>query len=309
METRCYKDCASPESILALANQMSVDTQGLSNTGVTEGAATMASAERVGLAAAATAERIGLAGIDHTNQNGVEGRVTTNSNGSEGRLTTNQNGSEGRSVTERNGSETRGVVERFGLANLESTKKEGHETRENVDKFGLYNSDKTGLYGLKNFEATKDALKDILLQNCHNTDKIICNENSNAKEIVLQAATNTAAIQSKLCHIELNQARDTAAIQLEAAKNFAAVQLEASKNKCSIELDAARHAAELAKQIAECCCEQKSLIIEKANQTDDLIRKLDEQRVRDQLRKTEGELEALRLRASLLPPLVPSVCI
>lgn len=281
--------------------------------------------------ASSTAERIGLAGIDHTNQNGVEGRVTTNTNASEarllvnqnglegrsttnvngveGRVVTNQNGLEGRSVTERNAGEIRGSIERNGHEIRQSVHKEGHETREDVEKFGFHNASKIDFFGMKNFEATKDSLKDLLLQACGNTDRIICNDNSNAKEIVLQAANNTSAIQSKLCHIELNQAKDTAAIQLEAAKNFGAIQLEASKNKCAIELDAARHAADLAKQIAECCCEQKELTREKADETQRLILKLDEQRVRDQLRKTEGELEALKLRASLLPPLIPAVAV
>ncbi len=136
----------------------------------------------------------------------------------------------------------------------------------------------------------------MLLQNCHSTDKIIANDNANFRYV-----------SDKLCSVELNQAKDTAAIQLEAAKNFAVVQLEAAKNKCAIELDAARHAAELAKQIAECCCEQKELTRQMADDTQRLILKLDEQRVRDQLRKTEGELETLKLRASLLPQLVPAV--
>ncbi len=226
--------------------------------------------------AASTAERIGLAGIDHTNQNGVEGR----------------------GVTERNGMEGREVSRKEGQENREVTRREGHETREDVDKFGFHLASKLDFYGLKNLEASKDGFKDILLQNCHNTDKIIANDNSNFRYTA-----------DKLCHIELQQAKDTAAIQLEAAKNFAAVQLEAAKNKCSIELDAAKHAALVAAQIAECCCEQKELTREKADETQRLLLKLDEQRVRDQLRKTEGELEALKLRASLLPPLVPAVSV
>lgn len=255
-------------------------------------------AQRVGLAADATAQRLGLAGQNTTNVNGVDGRNITNQNGLEGRSVTNQNGSEGRAVTERNGAEGRAVTERFGFANLEEARREGHETREDVDRFGFHVASKVDFYGLKNFESSKDGFKDLLLQNCHSTDKIIANDNVNYRHV-----------SEKLCSLELNQSKDTAAIQLEAAKNFAAIQLEASKNKCSIELDAAKHAAILAAQIAECCCEQKELTREKADETQRLILKLDEQRVRDQLRKTEGELEALRLRASLLPPLVPAVTI
>jgi hypothetical protein len=258
MDVRCHKDyirdCASQDSILDLATQIHSAADSVSND-----------VNEVGHHADATAQRLGLAGIGATERNGGEGR-----------LITNQNGAEARSAIYRNGAETRESVERFGLANLESTRKEGHETREDVDKFGFHNANKIEFFGLKNFEATKDSLKDLLIQGCH----------------------NTSAIKEKLCQLELNQAKDTAAIQLEAAKN-----------KCAIELDAARHAAEVAKQIAECCCETKMLITEKANHTDELIRKLDEQRVRDELRRTQQELEALRLRASLLPPLTPAVTV
>lgn len=244
--------------------------------------------------ASSVAERIGLAGIDHTNQNGVEGRVTTNTNASEARLLVNQNGLEARSVTERNGSETRNLVREEGHEDREAVRKEGYETRDNVDKFGFHLANKLDLYGIKSI----DGFKDILIQNCHNTDKIIANDNANFRHV-----------NDKLCNLELNQAKDTAAIQLEAAKNYAAIQLEASKNKCSIELDAAKHAAILAAQIAECCCEQKELTREKADETQRLILKVDEQNLRDKLRKSEEEVIALRLRASLLPPLTPAVTV
>lgn len=279
--------------------------------------------------AASTAERIGLAGIDHTNQNGAEGRLVTNQNGSEGRLLTNQNGleartsierngaeirdntdrngAEGRSVTERNAHEARQLVREEGHESRDVSRKEGHETREDVERFGFHLADKLDRFGLKNLDATKDALKDILLQNCHNTDKIICNDNANAKEIVLQAANNAAAINAKLCHMELSQAKDTAAIQLEAAKNFGALQLQASQNKCAIELDAAKHAAILAAQLAECCCEQKELTRQQAGETRDLINANEKERLKDERDKFREELIALRVRSTLLPPLVGSV--
>lgn len=244
--------------------------------------------------AGARAERVGFAGIDHTNQNGAEGRLVTNQNGLDTRGNVDRNGSESRGAIERNGLESRLLIREEGHEGRDATRKEGHETREDVERFGFHLASKLDLYGLKSV----DGFKDILLQNCHNTDKIIANDNNNFRYV-----------SDKLCSLELNQAKDTAAIQLEAAKNYAAVQLEASKNKCSIELDAAKHAASLAAQLAECCCEQKELTREKADETQRLMLKLDEQNLRDKLRKSEEEVIALRLRASLLPPLTPAVTV
>ena len=264
----------------------------------------------------ASVERVGGSILDHVNQNGVEGRLVTNQNGIDTRAAIERNGEEGRNTTNVNGLEGRNLTNQNGVEGRALTREEGHETRSDVDKFGFHLASKIDLYGLRNVDgfkdvllqnchdtdkilaATKDGFKDILLQNCHNTDKIICNDN-----------TNFRYTADKLCSIELNQAKDTAAIQLEAAKNTAAIQLEASKNKCSIELDAAKHAAEIAKQLAECCCEMKELVIEKTNGTDDLIRKLDEQRVRDELAKTREELMALKIRATIPPLPVASVCV
>ena len=240
----------------------------------------------------ATAERLGLAGIAATDRNGIDTRGNVDRNGMEGRGNTDRNGLEGRQLVREEGHEARQLVRAEGLEGRQLTREEGHEIRHNLWRIG----DSIERFGMKNFDATKDALKDVLLQNCHNTDKIICNDNLNYRDI-----------KDKLCNIELNQAKDTAAIQLEAAKNTAAIQLEASKNKCAIELDAAKHAAELAKQLAECCCEQKALTIEKANETNALIREMDDRRVRDERDKLREELIALRIRSTLPPLPVASV--
>lgn len=255
-----------------------------------------ATAQRIGLAADATAQRLGLAGVASTERNGSEGRLVTNENAVDGRNITNQNGLEGRGVTERNGSEGRKVTQEFGFANLNETRHEGSETRDDLEKFGFHNASRTEFYGHENFKAQKDSLKDILLQACGNTDRIVCNDNANAKEIVLQAERHTAAIQSKLCSLELQQARD-----------FGAIQLEAAKNTAKIELDAARHTAQLAKEIASCCCANEKLALENRAHTEALIRKLDEDRVRDQRDALREELIAVKLRSTLTPAPVAAV--
>lgn len=251
----------------------------------------------------ATPEQVQIEGMEgrlNTDVNGAEGRLVSNVNGAEGRLVTNDNGIEGRNLTSAQGLETRlnvdgridsfrnstdrgfdktqDDVEKFGFANLDTTDKFGWRNLDATDKEGWRNQVETRFYGHQNFNATKDALKDLLIQGCENTYKIASKQDEHY-----------------------------AAIQLEAAKNAGEAKAQLIETKYQLELEAQKTAALLAAQVAECCCENKALIIEKANGTDDLIRKLDEQRVRDELAKTREELIALRVRATLLPPLTGTI--
>lgn len=281
------KHCVTPEQVQLLSNNMDANSNGIRD-----------SINAVGHHADGTAQRIGLAGIDHANQNGVEGRVVTNQNGIDTRGSVERNGLEERLNANRNADHINDTVQRNAAEERMNVRHEGNRNQDSTEKFGFFNAKETQLFGLKNFEATKDGVKDLFVESVRSTDRIVCNDNANAKEIVLQAANNAALMQKAMCDLQLQQAKDTAAIQLEAAKNTA-----------KIELDAARHAADLARQIAECCCENKALIIEKANQTDNLMRQLEENRLRDARQREHEELVALRLRASLLPALTPAVTI
>lgn len=263
-----------------------------------------------------TPEQVQIEGMEgrlNTDVNGAEDRLTTNTNGAEARLVTNTNAAEGRLVTNTNGAEARGVaerqgletrlnvdgrldsiretfersfdktqdgVEKFGFANLDVTDKFGWRNLDETDKHGWRNQQETRFYGHENFKAVKDGIKDLAMQQCEDTHKILSNAD---------------------CHY--------AAIQLEAAKNHGVAQTKLIETKYQLELEAQKTAALLAAQIAECCCENKLLVTSTACETQELIRKLDENRVRDQLARTHEELVALRLRASLLPPLVPAVAV
>lgn len=222
---------------------------------------------------------------------GMESRINTDVNGAEGRLVTNDNSVDIRGAVAREGLETRLNVDGRIDALRSAVDRSSDKTQDDVEKFGFANlaqSDKEGwrnqvetrFYGHQNFNATKDALKDLLVQGCENTYKVLSKQDEHY-----------------------------AAIQLEAAKNHGTAQAKLIETKYQLELEAQKTAALLSAQIAECCCENKALVIEKANATDDLIRKLDENRVRDQLARTHEELVALRLRASLVPPLVPAVAV
>lgn len=197
----------------------------------------------------------------------------------------NQNGSEGRLVTNQNGAEGRGATERFGLANMEATHKEGHETRDDVDKFGFRTQDAIERFGLKNLEATKDGLKDLLISTKDDLKSVLISQKDDIKDLLISNKNDFKEVLLKNCQVEKDM-----------LLQFKDAQLVAMQNKSDLE-----------KQIAECCCEQKELTRAEGSATRDLIRSENEARLREKLDKANQELVALRLRASLTPPLVGSV--
>ncbi len=211
-----------------------------------------------------------------------------------------------------------GGVERIGLYNAGVTEREAHRTQAEVERFGLSELESIRSAEKYLFAGMSENAKDILLFNANEFQRV-----------KLQAAENTASIKQQQCddvkQILLQNCHDTEKLASQSASHFKDLLLQgcgnakdaalaardlmhqADKNTSAIQLEAFRHKEELARQIAECCCEQKALTLETSHKTQDLIRGLDEQRVRDELAKTREELIALRVRATLTPPLVGSV--
>lgn len=189
---------------------------------------------------------------------------------------TNQNGAEGRLVTNQNGVDARAVSERNGSETRNLVREEGHETRGKVDVLGLRNADAIERFGLKNLETTSSGFKDLLISMKDDLRDVLISQKNDFKDVLL-----------KNCQVEKDTLLQFKDAQLFAAQNTAAIQAS----------------------IAECCCEQKELTREQAELTRQLMLKIDEQNLRDKLRKSEEEVIALRLRASLLPPLTPAVAI
>lgn len=247
------------------------------------GLAAEATASRVGLAADATAQRIGL-GADGTAQRmaiaelDAIGRVESEVCDSSRDVVREVHRADNHvsDVVERNADKTQAEVERFGLSELEAIR-----------------SSEKYLYAGMSQNA-----KDVLMFNSGEFQRVKLQAADNTKDLLLQACGNTSEIKMQA---EIH-ARDAAL----AARDL--VHLS-DKNTAAIQLEAFRHKEELARQMAECCCEQKALTLETSHATQDLIRKLDEQRVRDELAKTREELIALRLRSTLLPTPVPAITI
>lgn len=270
------------------------------------GLESIASAHRAGLAAEATAERVGL------DAGARAERIGHHSDGTAQRIGLAELDAIGKVESEVCDSardimrdvyaadrHVGDVVERLALHNNDSiersadktqgvVQKESHRTQDELEKFGfreldaIQNSERAVWNAEKYLYAgMSQNAKDTLLE-FERTKLLI---NANAKDALLQACGN---------------AKDAAL----AARDL---MHQADKNTAAIQLEAFRHKEDLARQIAECCCEQKSLTLETSHATQDLVRKLDEQRVRDELAKTREELIALRVRASLSPVPVASI--
>jgi len=90
-------------------------------------------------------------------------------------------------------------------------------------------------------------------------------------------------------------------------ENFAAVQLEAAKNYAAIQLDACRNKEALARQMAEGFCCLKDRVTETANTTQQLVRELDTNRIRDSLATANTNNLILQMRLLPLPVTTPAV--
>lgn len=298
------------------ASQVALDT-GLAAAATARdvGLAADATAQRIGLAADGTAQRVGLdAGAraervgHHTDSsvqrmhiaemdaiNDVGHQVCDASR--DGIAATERMGLYNSGVTERNGQSNRESTERYGISNRDATERNGdavlgavgrtaERTQEEVERFGLaelgairdserylyagmsQNAKDLLLFNANEFQAIK-------LQACDNADKIMAQSANQFKDILLQAAEN---------------AKDAA---VTACENVKDLQMQGFQNTAAIQQSAADNASKLAMQIAECCCELKSTVIEKANNTDQLVRQLDNDRTKEAL--SDAKLRILSL--------------
>lgn len=181
------------------------------------------------------------------------------------------------------------ATERMGLFNSGVTERTASRTQDEVERFGLSELETIHASERRIYAGLSQNAKDILLKSCADTASIKDQSASQFKDILLQNAANAKDAAVTAC----NNVKD---LIILGDKHYSQIQIEALKNK-----------EELARQIAECCCENKALLLETSHQTQDVVRKLDEQRLRDELARTREELIALRLRATLPPPLTGTI--
>lgn len=297
-----------------------VNANGTNGVQTTEniGLAADATAQRIGLAAEASAQRVGLAADATAQRIGIEASATAQ------RLAVAELDAIGKVQDEvcdssrsivndihRTDNHLSGVIERNSLYNAGVTERSSDKTQDEVEKFGL-----------RELEAIHGAEKYLYAGMSQNAKDILLFNASEFERVKLQAAADTAMIKQQQYddtkQLLLQNCGDTASIKAEMGAHFKDLLLQAAENAKDAALTACinskdaviladRHAAEIARQVAECCCENKALILETSHKTEDLVRKLDEQRVRDELAKTREELIALRVRSTLVPAPVASV--
>jgi hypothetical protein len=101
--------------------------------------------------------------------------------------------------------------------------------------------------------------------------------------------------------VEINAKAGELATEKTGAANLlavAGVQLEMAKIAGIAALAAATNTAAIQASIAECCCDVKALIIDKANATDALIRELNTASLAQALQDAKNELLAIKYRAA-----------
>lgn len=237
----------------------------------------------------------------------------------------------GLNQTQSEGLQGRSETERFGFYNANQTQRAADRTNDEVEKFGLYNADKIERNGDRNYSAIRDGIDSA---------------NNGFRQVEIQAANSKAALELEAAKnkgaLELDAAKNKSSIELQAAANSAAVELSAERNAnaaavaatlnaynsnltattnfnalttqanliaAASEVLAVKNQAVLEAKLAECCCEQRELARALAKETQDLIRAEAERNLRDKLAEKNDELNALRMRASLLPALTPGICV
>lgn len=286
---RRHDDCASTVRDMGIAELDAIQQNGYHNMNDTNrvgdrvsagieraGYHNSAEVNRVGDSLHGAAERVAFAQLNETARQGDKNVVETNRNG------------------ERNLNET----SRQGDKNVV-------ETNRNGDKV----SSQVSFYGVHNLEAIKDTFaalrKDILEGDCNIKDRLA----DGFKDGLLQAANNTAALNQAICsstkELLLQACDNHKDSQVAATSNFKDLLIEGFKNTAAVK-DAI---AQSAKEAAECCCETKELIRAQAQKTDDLVRDIDRDRIRDRNIELREELSVLRMRAGLTPPLVAAAAL
>jgi hypothetical protein len=199
-----------------------------------------------------------------------------NSNSHHQSATAERLGLAGIGAVERNGSEGRGNTDRNGLEGRLLVREEGHEIRD-----GIRHLDSSiERFGLKNLDATKDGFKDLCISMKDDLKDVIISHKEDMKDLLISQKNDFKEVLLKNCQVEKDM-----------LLQFKDAQLVAMQNK-----------SDLSAQIAECCCENKELVREEATKTRELVLKLDENNLRDKLRKAEEEITALKIR-STIPPL------
>lgn len=312
-----------------ISTKEALERNGIANRLATErtGAANLVAVERNGGDTRAAVERTGASGLSSTERNGGDTRTAIERNGGDTRAAVERNSGETRDTVIRSAAEARGYsAEALGqmlLGNKEiqiESCKEGSQLRQELAAaFGLHDRQAADGFASVNLEMCKsekqlhDLINQTRIDACKNAGQlsreIERSQNSVEKEVIHAKCDleRQAADNSSLARLQLSEAKGS--IELDACKNkdalaskmdchYSDLKFQAAENKHSIEIEAMRNKDALARQLAECCCELKERIDCKTGRTDELINRLETDKLREQLAtaRTESVIEKLACR-------------
>ncbi len=175
---------------------------------------------------------------------------------------------------ERTSLATQESVNRIGTLNLQATERTSAENRAALERSHAETRNLVLVEGQANKLATKDAQFELIKKTC---------------ELERQAADNAGHVKLELCKFADGLAK-------QAAEYNAQTQLRISESTGEIQTEALKNKAELSKELAECCCELKEKIDMRSSETQDLIRSIESQRVRDELARINQENTLLKIQ-------------
>lgn len=205
---------------------------------------------------------------------------------------------------ERQSIQNQEAINRNGLLNLQSTERNGGDTRvagerSHAETRGLIaeNGAANQLATVTAETATQVAFKESIIEmlkgDCAIENKILKGFGS----IERQACEYNGSVKLDVCNA-------VNVLSKQASDGFSATLLEMCKNTSAIQMEAFKNKSELAAQLAECCCEMKTKLVETTASTQDLIRSNEQNRLRDALAASTQENLILRLKTAL--PTIPT---
>lgn len=164
---------------------------------------------------------------------------------------------------------------------IEATREQAHETRETIE-------DARASAERFNF-AAREAVERGFIETRLGQERI-------GGEIRRDNLSSFSALDKYLCSKFETVDRDillgNKEILVESLKGFNQIEKNQDRLAAAAQLAAAQNQAATLAAIAECCCEQKELTRDQANQTRDLINNLNTQRLQD-------EINSLKLRVAI----------
>jgi hypothetical protein len=192
-----------------------------------------------------------------------------------------------RDAIERNADWTRDAVDRNSTAILLATERTGaasvNATERSTNELSTMVTQNSGEIKVAQQAIageTRKQLSENHIEVITSSKDIVINDNQNTGKILLQASQNFGKG-------ELDIAAVRAKLEIQAAQNVANVQIEALKNKNSISA-----------QLAECCCELKQIVQNSAQNTQQVLQEIENNRVRDALAAINTENLITRLGSS-----------